>query len=321
MIVDEACRLNDKLDRAEVLAKVKAALAKADTGDAGDEEVEDGAEEGKTKKGKDKKKKDASKLTIGSLDTKSGDGDTNEAVHLGPDEIALCKAIAGRVAKGEQIDQKSATVLIQKPKAADIAMFGRMLADNPGYNVEAAVQVAHAFTTHGAAIEDDYFTAVDDLKSLDRTKDRGAGFISVNEFGTGVFYLYVCIDTNLLLKNLSNGPALTKAALAAFIEAATKVSPSGKQNSYASRARAHFALIERGPEAPRTLAAAFLKPVGLEGRDGIEESVKRLHQLREQFGRAYDENFEAVAEMDVAGDKGSLKDIVTVATEAVDAIA
>ncbi len=195
-------------------------------------------------------------------------------------------------------------------------MFGRMLADNPGYNVEAAVQVAHAFTTHGAAIEDDYFTAVDDLKSLDRAKDRGAGFISVNEFGSGVFYLYVCIDTNLLLKNLSDDKDLTKATLAAFVEAATKVSPSGKQNSYASRARAHFAMIERGSEAPRTLAAAFLKPVGMEGRDGIEESVKRLRQLREQFGRGYDEKFDAMAELDVAGDKGSLQEIITVATGA-----
>ena len=324
MIVDEACRLKPELKerRVDVLAKVKAALAKIESSEGGGEEAEDSAEEGKGKKGKGKKdkNKDASKLTFGSLDTKSSAGDTNEAVHLGPDEIARCKDIARRLAAGEVIDHKSATVLLEKPKAADIAMFGRMLADNPGYNVEAAVQVAHAFTTHGAAIEDDYFTAVDDLKSLDRAKDRGAGFISVNEFGSGVFYLYVCIDTNLLLKNLSDDKDLTKATLAAFVEAATKVSPSGKQNSYASRARAHFAMIERGSEAPRTLAAAFLKPVGMEGRDGIEESVKRLRQLREQFGRGYDEKFDAMAELDVAGDKGSLQEIITVATGAVDAI-
>lgn len=50
--------------------------------------------------------------------------------------------------------------------AADIAMFGRMLANTPDANFEAAVQVAHAITTHKIVVEDDYFTAVDDLKEL-----------------------------------------------------------------------------------------------------------------------------------------------------------
>src|SRR5216684_2556439 len=45
-----------------------------------------------------------------------------------------------------------------------LAVSGRMLADNPDFNREAAVQVAHAITTHRAIAEDDYYTAVDDLK-------------------------------------------------------------------------------------------------------------------------------------------------------------
>ena len=47
--------------------------------------------------------------------------------------------------------------------AFDVAMFGRMLASSPAHNIEAAVQVAHAITVHEVAVEDDYFTAVDDL--------------------------------------------------------------------------------------------------------------------------------------------------------------
>ena len=99
----------------------------------------------------------------------------------------------------------------QEDTAADIAMFGRMLANNPKFNREAAVQVAHAITTHRAMAEDDYYTAVDDLKSRDEAEDAGAGFIGVQEFGSGVFYLYVCVDRDLLLRNLKDTRALRDA--------------------------------------------------------------------------------------------------------------
>jgi CRISPR system Cascade subunit CasC len=49
----------------------------------------------------------------------------------------------------------------------DIAMFGRMLADKQKFNVEAAVQVAHAIGVPASPIEDDHFTAVDDLNLED----------------------------------------------------------------------------------------------------------------------------------------------------------
>ena len=48
--------------------------------------------------------------------------------------------------------------------AVDIAMFGRMLANKPEFNVEAACQVAHAFGVSETIVEDDFFTAVDDLR-------------------------------------------------------------------------------------------------------------------------------------------------------------
>ena len=77
-------------------------------------------------------------------------------------------------------------------------MFGRMLASSPTFNAEAAVQVAHAITVHEVAVEDDYFTAVDDLNKGE--EDMGAGHIGETEFAAGVFYLYVCINRGLLQK-------------------------------------------------------------------------------------------------------------------------
>lgn len=143
--------------------------------------------------------------------------------------------------------------------AVDIAMFGRMLADAPSHNREAAVQVAHAFTTHAAPVEADYYTAVDDLKRPE--EDAGASFIGTTGFGSGVFYLYVCIDRDLLIENLNGSSDLADTAIAAFTRGLATVSPSGKQASFASRARAGFVLAETGDQQARSLAGAFLAPI------------------------------------------------------------
>jgi len=83
--------------------------------------------------------------------------------------------------------------------APDIALFGRMLADRPDTNVDAACQVSHAISTHRVNMELDYFTAVDDLQ---KDEETGAAMIGVTAFNSACFYRYARIDWNLLLKNL-----------------------------------------------------------------------------------------------------------------------
>lgn len=226
-------------------------------------------------------------------DKGKGTAKTEQLVHLAPEELDAIAALADRLAAAELGDEKAVLVLRDKPRAADIAMFGRMLADNPGYNVEAAVQVAHAFTTHRVTVEDDYYTAVDDIKNADEDADRGAGFIGVQHYGAGTFYLYICIDADLLLDNLSGDRALAADAAEALIRAAATVSPGGKQNSFASRAKASYALLEIGADAPRSLAAAFQHPVGAGSAesDFLEASIARLTELRDGFRHTYGENF------------------------------
>ena len=51
-----------------------------------------------------------------------------------------------------------------RTSAPDIALFGRMLAENPTLNIDAASQVAHAISTHRVNMDMDFFTAVDDLR-------------------------------------------------------------------------------------------------------------------------------------------------------------
>lgn len=248
-------------------------------------------------------------------DKGKGTAKTEQLVHLAPEELDAITALADRLAAAELGDEKAVLVLKDRPRAADIAMFGRMLADNPGYNVEAAVQVAHAFTTHRVTVEDDYYTAVDDIKNADEDADRGAGFIGVQHYGAGTFYLYICIDADLLLDNLSGDRALAADTVGALIDAAAQVSPGGKQNSFASRAKASYALLEIGTDAPRSLAAAYQLPVGAgrEESDFLDASVERLTTLRDGFRRAYAENFTPY-EMRVGDPKSlTLADLVAAA--------
>ena len=203
-------------------------------------------------------------------------------------------------------------MLRKSDTAADIAMFGRMLADNPQFNREAAVQVAHAITTHRVTVEDDYYTAIDDLKTAD--EDAGAGFVGEFGFGSGIFYLYACIDTGLLLRNLDGHQAIGADACAALAEAAATVSPKGKQPSFAAPARAHYILAEFGSVQPRTLAGAFVKPV--QGGDLAAASVAQLEDWRAKLDRAYGPAAEATKVMDVAAGHGTLAEIVAFCRDA-----
>ena len=219
------------------------------------------------------------------------------------DDEALVQARAGETVDGHQ----AGDLLQSSDTAADIAMFGRMLAENPKFNREAAVQVAHAMTTHRAIPEDDYYTAVDDLKSRDEPDDAGAGFVGVQEFGSGVFYLYICVDRGLLLRNLDGTHSIRDASLAALVEAATTVAPRGKQSSFASRARAMYVLAEKGSAQPRSLAGAFLKPIA--GSDQGGQSIAALESFRDRLDAAYGPCADDRCTMNVEQETGTLSDL------------
>ena len=212
------------------------------------------------------------------------------------------------LASDAKVEGPSPDLLKATDSTADIAMFGRMLADTPKFNREAAVQVAHAITTHGATAEDDYYTAVDDLKSRDEPDDAGAGFVGLQEFGAGLFYLYICVDRDLLLKNLNGNEGVRNSALEALVEAAATVAPKGKQASFASRARALYILAEKGTAQPRSLAAAFLKPI--RGDDQGASSVKALLEFRDRLDKAYGPCASESCVMDCVGEEqGSLAEL------------
>ena len=248
---------------------------------------------------------------FGKLEDEKADNPSyiRQLAFISPQEREAAFALADKALAGEAIDPQPDAVLAKVDTAADIAMFGRMLADNADFNREAAVQVAHAFTTHRVTVEDDFYTAVDDLKT--KAEDAGAGFVGELGFGSGLFYLYVCIDSDLLVANLGGNDGVAKSAVAALTEALATVSPGGKQASFASRARAEYLLVEKGSQQPRTLGSAFAKPVN--DTDLIKSSVAKLETFRQGMDKAYGPCADACYIMMIGGD-GTLADAIAFAT-------
>lgn len=240
------------------------------------------------------------------------DFQAGQLAFIGPAEQAAMDALIDQVAEsGKAPDEKTAKGIVSHAhNGADIALFGRMLASSPHFSVEAAVDVAHAITAHKAVIEDDFFTAVDDLQSRAEEDDAGAGagFMGDTGFGAGLYYLYVCINHRLLVDNLGGNTDLADAAVRALTEAVTRVGPSGKKTSFGSHAYAQYVLAERGPALPRSLSVAFLKPVT--GTDMLQGATDALRTTTTNMDRAYGATAEARYQVDVAGGTGTLAELM-----------
>jgi len=143
--------------------------------------------------------------------------------------------------------------------APDIALFGRMLAENPRLNLDAACQVAHAISTHRIAMEMDFYTAVDDLNPEDTA---GAGMMGFTGFDSACFYRYARLDWGQLVKNLNGDADLARRTVEGFLRAAVAAVPSGKQNAFAANNPSNFLLaVVREDGMGWSLTNAFERPV------------------------------------------------------------
>uniref|UniRef100_A6W169 CRISPR-associated protein, Cse4 family n=1 Tax=Marinomonas sp. (strain MWYL1) TaxID=400668 RepID=A6W169_MARMS len=229
-----------------------------------------------------------------------------QLAHISPEEqTASFELAAILVEEGRPAKDEEKALLRQNQSAVDIALFGRMLASSPRFNVEAACQVAHALSVHSIVVEDDYFTAVDDLN--DGKEDSGSSHIGESGFAAALFYNYICINKSQLIENLDGNEALANKAIQALTEAAVKVSPKGKQNSFASRAYASYVLAEKGEYQPRSLSAAFLKPIA--GGDQAVDAIKALNKQAENFDKVYGECAETRYAIDAVNGEGSFEEL------------
>ena len=190
---------------------------------------------------------------------------------------------------GEELDKKEVKKIFKSENSIDVALFGRMVADDADLNVDAACQVAHAISTHAAENEFDFFTAVDDDKSrAEEREDAGAGMMGTIEFSSATMYRYATVNLDLLHENLGDAEA-TLRALSSFIEAFVKTMPTGKQNTFANRTLPSMVVVQVRDDQPVSLVGAFERPVLKSDTEGfVAKSVRKLveheKQLEEAFG-------------------------------------
>ena len=191
-------------------------------------------------------------------------------------------------AKGAAPELKEALeAVFSGGKAVDVALFGRMLADMPEKNQNAACQVAHAISTHAVEREFDFYTAVDDLKPEDTA---GADMMGTVEFNSACFYRYAALDWEKLVGNLQGDTALALKGLRAFLEGFVVAEPTGKQNSFAAHNPPEVVAVSvRRNTAPRSLANAFETAIVVRRGESLtaksaQALAEKARTLRAAFG-------------------------------------
>lgn len=159
---------------------------------------------------------------------------------------------------GEKPSKGEAKAILDTDHSVDMAMFGRMVADDAAYNVDASVQVAHAIGIHGSTPDFDYFTAVDDL--AEEGEETGAGMIGTVQMMSSTMYRYATINFEGLQKNLDSVDAACL-AVQHFIEAFVSSMPTGKINTFANQTLPELVYVAVRDTRPVSLVNAFEVPV------------------------------------------------------------
>ena len=227
---------------------------------------------------------------------------TAEVVILGHEEWAAAMELAetcaleAREPSSDELDglQRSTT-------SVDVALFGRMRAAAPKFNVDAAVSVSHALTANKIRIEADFWTAVDDLN--ERAEDAGSGGMGEREFGSGVYYVYAVVDMERLVENLEGNSELAAKTVNALIKAMATTTPGGHRTSFGHQTYAAYLGIEHSSTVSGNLMLpAFESPV-----QGTAEAISHLKDAMSRVSGAY--GLDGISrEMSVPEGIGSLTD-------------
>ena len=227
--------------------------------------------------------------------------ETKQVVVLGRPEVLYISKVAGEVIQsvsqfGGNVEKALKSFKDSKslefienlrtiPMGAGLtaSMMGRMATGDALSRYDAAVSVAHAFTVHAAETEADYFSAIDNLESKDRSV---SGHLNSTELGSGVYYLYWCVDVRQLISNLTGAPKeawtrmdRTMAAdiISRLIFLTSTVSVGAKKGSTAPYNYASMVMVQVGDMEPSQMSDAFLRGVQkVHGQDIIETSQNAI---------------------------------------------
>lgn len=209
---------------------------------------------------------------------------TKYLIFLSPQQVerAAREIVA---ADGEKIKKAEAKEILDTQHSVDMAMFGRMVADDAAFNVDAAVQVAHALGIHGSAPEFDYFTAVDDL--AEDGEETGAGMIGTVQMMSSTLYRFATVNVAGLGKNLESEENAKQAAIQ-FVDAFIKSMPTGKINTFANHTLPELVYVTVRDTRPVSLVTAFEEPVQATDAKNLRRAgTEALAQEEKEFEESY----------------------------------
>ena len=210
---------------------------------------------------------DLAEKIINAAGVKTKDGKAKALFFLGDSQARKL----ARAAIDKNNDKKYLKEILKDNPAIDIALFGRMVADDPSLNEDASSQVAHAISTHSVDTEFDFFTAVDDLAP---EENAGAGMLGTVEFNSSTLYRYANVAIHELYKQLENEEAVINTAKL-FVKSFANSLPTGKVNTFANQTLPQFIMVSIRDDRPVNLVSAFEDPI--KSNDGyVEKSTRAL---------------------------------------------
>ena len=191
----------------------------------------------------------------------------------------------------------------------DIALFGRMVAQAAGLNIEAACSFSHAISTHKVSNEVDFFTALDDYKPEERT-DAGSSHLGTLEFNSATYYRYVSLDLGQLAQTLqTQDRTIINQAVENFTKALYVAVPSARQSTMAGNNFWDYAVVyvRKG----QRLQASFEEPVRADYQRGggyLQPSITTLKNWLESKEKISGSLFQKIKQYEL-GDNTSISSI------------
>ena len=209
--------------------------------------------------------------------SEESDSKADTLMFLAPSEITkIAEAFKEKEFKPDEVvkdakkPEKDLEKIIGKSKFAqaetldglDVALFGRMVAQAPSMNVEAAASFSHAISTHRVSNEVEFFTAV-----ADYAKDnQGSAHMGSLEFNAATYYRYIALDLGQLYESLG-GDQFFPQAISSFIKALYVAVPSARQSTQAGACSWDFAevLVRKG----QGMQLSFETPIRKDANGGF----------------------------------------------------
>ena len=184
----------------------------------------------------------------------------------------------------DNLDKKALQEILNSNIAVDIALFGRMVADDASLNEDASAQIAHAISTHGVQSEFDFYTALDDLSKEDQS---GAGMLGTIEYNSSTLYRYGNVALHEFYCQFDKNKGQTIEAIKLFVEAFLNSLPTGKMNSFANQTVPASVVISLRKDRPVSFVSTFETAIKTKlSQEGfVNESIEAMFKEHKNVQR------------------------------------